>query len=239
MVFFLLVLYLFSISYLVIAQIAAPSDVVDTATSDLGIFQLVTPTTHANQVPVTALASLSSDAIDFYNSYIQIDAFDYISAQVRAVETLPYSAEVILEADEVKLDIIYGDAATSLLNNPTSYLSRLQASASPWPSDFSSSLMSQATGILLGYESLVSQDVLSKNSSSGPVTPGMSIAMGPAMTSTPTASSGMGTVAGTATGMTASTSSSKAAGVPVVTASPLLLINAAAAAVGVLGVAMM
>ena len=100
--------------------------------------------------------------------------------------------------------------------------------------------MSQATCILQGYESLVSQDVLSKNSSSGPVTPGMNIAIGPAVTSTSAASSGKGaTQTSQGMGTAASTSSSKAAGVPVVTASPLLIINAAAAAVGVLGVALM
>ena len=100
--------------------------------------------------------------------------------------------------------------------------------------------MSQATGILLGYESLVSQDVLSKNPSSGPVTPGMSIAVGPAVTSASAANSGAGaTQASQGTGTAASTSSSKAAGVPVVTASPMLMVNAAAAAVGMLGVALM
>ena len=90
--------------------------------------------------------------------------------------------------------------------------------------------MSQASGILLGYESIVSRDVLSKNSSSGPITPGMSIAAGPAATSASATNSAVGA---------ASTSSSRAAGVPMVTSSPLLLINAAAAAVGVLGVALM
>ena len=91
--------------------------------------------------------------------------------------------------------------------------------------------MSQATGILLGYQSLVSQDVLGKNSSSGPITPGMSIAAGPAATGASATNSGMNTVA--------SASSPKAAGVPMVTSSPLLMINAAAAAVGMLGVALM
>ena len=100
--------------------------------------------------------------------------------------------------------------------------------------------MSQATGILRGYESLVSQDVLSKNSSTGPITPGGSDAMGSAVTNASAASSGMAaTQASQGTGTAASTSSSKAAGVPVVTASPLLMINAAAAAVGLLGVALM
>ena len=100
--------------------------------------------------------------------------------------------------------------------------------------------MSQATGILLGYESLVSQDVLSKNSSSGPVTPGVSIAVGPAVTSASTTGSGMGaTQASQGTGTAASTSLSKAAGVPAVTASPLLVVNAVAAGVALLGAALM
>ena len=103
--------------------------------------------------------------------------------------------------------------------------------------------MSQVTGVLLGYESIVSQDVLSKNSSSGPITPGMSIAVGAALTSVSTMSSTMGTMqasqASQGMGTAPTTSSSKAAGVPMMTASPLLMINAAAAAVGVLGVALM
>ena len=100
--------------------------------------------------------------------------------------------------------------------------------------------MSQVTGILLGYESLVSQDVLSKNSSSGPITPGMSIAVGPAATGASTTDSGVGaTQASQGTGTAASTSTSKAAGVPAVTASPLLVINAVAAGAALIGVALM
>ena len=168
---------------------------------------------------------------------MQVDTFDYLSAQDLAIESLPATSAAILNADESRVVQIYVDGITSLLENPTSYLSRLQSSFSPWPSAFSASVMSQASGILLGYESLVSQDVLSKNSSSGPVTPGMSIAVGPAMTSASVTSSGMGpTPASQGTGTAASTSSSKAVGVPMVTANPLLLINAAAAAAGVLGV---
>ena len=91
--------------------------------------------------------------------------------------------------------------------------------------------MSQATGLLLGYESLASQDVLSKKPSSGPVTPGMSITVGPAVMSASTSGPGIG--------MAPSTSSSKAVGVPVATASPLLKINAAAAGMALLGVALM
>ena len=70
------------------------------------------------------------------------------------------------------------------------------------------------------------------NASSGPVTPGASIAVGPAAT-------GMGTSSATASEKTKA-SSSKAAGIPMATAaSPLLMVNAAAAAVGVLGMALM
>ncbi|MCJ1417212.1 hypothetical protein MMC32_003554 [Xylographa parallela] len=233
---FLHILCLLFISCLVTAQ----SDVVDASASDIGILQLVTPTTHANQVAVTALATLSEDAINFYLSYTQLDTFDFQSAQLLAIESIPPTSAAILNAGGYSLDVIYGDADTSLLNNPTQYLSRLHASVSPWPSAFSAAVMSQASGILLGYESLVSQDVLSKNSSSGPVTPGMSISMGPAMTTASATSAGMGaTQASQGMGTAASPSASKAAGVPMVTASPLLLINAAAAAMGVLGVALM
>ena len=182
------------------------------------------------------LATLSGDAFSFYTSYTQIDPFDFQSALVFAINSQPASARATLVAKEASLIGVYLDAETSLLNNPTSYLSRLHASASPYPAGFSSSLMSQATGILLGYESLVSQDVLSKNPSSGPITPGMSIAGGPAATSASATDSGIGA---TQASQGMSTSSSKAAGVPMVTSSPLLMINAAAAAVGVLGVALM
>ena len=103
--------------------------------------------------------------------------------------------------------------------------------------------MSQATGILLGYESFVSQDVLSKNATFGPITPGMSIAVGPAVTSAPAASSRMGATqasqASQGVATAASTSPSKAAGVPVMTASPMLMISAVVAAVGVLNIALM
>ncbi|MCJ1435980.1 hypothetical protein MMC27_005356 [Xylographa pallens] len=233
---FLHVFYLLFISYLVNAQ----SDVVDASASDLGILQLVTPTTHANQVAITAIATLSDDAIEFYMSYTEIDSFNFQEAQILVIATMAPTSVAMLSAGIYSLDLLYGAADTSLLENPTLYLSRLQASVSPWPSAFSASVMSQASGILLGYESLVSQDVLSKNSSSGPVTPGMSISMGPAMTTASATSAGMGaTQASQGMGTAASPSASKAAGVPMVTASPLLLINAAAAAVGVLGVALM
>ncbi|MCJ1396246.1 hypothetical protein MMC18_009135 [Xylographa bjoerkii] len=247
MAFFLYVFYLLSILRLVTAQStapsaapsAAPSVFINPSESDLGILQLVTPTTHANQVPLTALDALQTDIEQFYISYTQIDPFDFGYALGLALQS-PSPGLNTLDAGEDRLIQIYADGVTSLLDNPTSYLSRLHVSASPWPSAFSSSLMSQATGILLGYESLVSQDVLSKNSSSGPVTPGMIIAVGPAMTSTSAASSAMGaTQASQGMGTAATTSPSKAAGVPVVTASPLLLINAAAVAMGVFGVAMM
>lgn len=74
----------------------------------------------------------------------------------------------------------------------------------------------------------------------GPITPGISVAVGPAVTSASTTGSGMGaTQASQGIGTAASTSSSKAAGVPVVTASPLLVINAVAAGAALLGVALM
>ena len=48
----------------VAAQTAtAPTAVVDTSASDLGILQLVTPTTHASQVAVTAVGA--SDLVSF------------------------------------------------------------------------------------------------------------------------------------------------------------------------------
>ncbi|MCJ1287204.1 hypothetical protein MMC26_006552 [Xylographa opegraphella] len=236
MAFIIHIFYLLFIPWLVTAQ----SDLVDSSASDLGILQLVTPTTHANQVAITALATLTTDAFSFYKAYTQVDTFQFISAQILAIESLPPSSKAILNAGEFNLDEIYYDGPTSLLSNPTSYLSRLHASVSAWPADFSASVMSQASGLLLGYESLVSQDVLSKNSSSGPVTPGMSLSTGPAMTSAFATGAGMGaTQTAQGSGPAATSSPFKAAGVPMVTASPLLLINAAAVAAGVVAVALL
>ena len=95
--------------------------------------------------------------------------------------------------------------------------------------------MSQATGILLGYESLVTTDVLGMNATQAPVTPGMSINVAPAVTGGGPVGSGV-TQASQGTG---TTSTSKAAGIPTAHANAQVMINAAAAAVGVLGVAWM
>ena len=142
-----------------------------------------------------------------------------------------------LVAGDDRIISIWADGLTSLLNDPTAYISRLQASASPYPSTFSSSLVSQASGLLLGFESLVTQDILSMNATQAPVTPGMSISVGPAGP----VGSGMSQASqGTGTMMPpGSTSTSKAAGMPRASANAQVMINAAAAAVGVLGLAWM
>lgn len=113
------------------------------------------------------------------------------------------------------------------MDDPTAYLSRLGASASPWP--FSSTLMSQASGLLLGYESIVSRDLLNATASQATVTPGMSISVGPAAATTGT----------TATIKGQATSTSKAVGVPAATGNPQLVFGAAAAVAGMLGMIML
>lgn len=198
--------------------------------SDLGILQLVTPTTHAAQVPATAIATLSADAISFCSSYIDVDTFHFQSAIVNAA----LSGGASLLADQGVLATIYFDATTSLLENPTAYLSRLSASATPFPL-FSSQLMSQASGILLGYQSLVSEDILSKTPSQA-VTPGMSIKVDGATA----AAGGQATGATGATATAQSTSSFKALGVPVATANSHLMYGCgAAAAAGLLGMVLL
>ncbi|KAI9821324.1 MAG: hypothetical protein M1827_004060 [Pycnora praestabilis] len=204
--------------------------------SDLGILQMVTPTTHAAQVDPTVLIDLSTDAENFYTAYTQVDSFNFEAALVLAVASQPQGVEMTLIADESRLIDIYLDMETSLLDQPSSYMSRLHESASLYPASFSSPLMSQASGVLLGYESLVSQDVLSVSQTQGPITPGMSIKVGPAATSSPTSSSATETSKASAAG---STSTSKGAAAPAASANSQMIFNAAAAAVGVLGVAMM
>lgn len=104
----------------------------------------------------------------------------------------------------------------------------MSASATPWP--FSSELISHASGILLGYESLVSEDVLNKTASQ--VTPGMSIRVGPASTAVGTTAAAGGQATGTST--------SKALGVPAATANSHLMYGCgAAAAAGILGMVLL
>lgn len=178
------------------------------------------------------LVTLSADAYSFFTSYTEVDSFNFQSAQYLAIASAGPNA-VQLAADAGPLDTLYiAQAYTSLLDNPTALLTRLHASASPWP--FSSALMSQMSGILLGYESLVSRDLL--NATNVPtIEPGVSISVGPgaALTgATATATSGMART----TVATQSTATLKAMGIPAATGNPQLLIAAAAAAAGVLGV---
>ena len=129
------------------------------------------------------LDALTTDALTFYNAYTQVDRFDYVPALSQALQSEPSSAlESLIVGPNSRLASSYFELEFSLLENPTSYLSRLHDSASPFPSAFSSSLASQASGILLSYESLVSQDILSVSPSSGPITPGVKISLRPAMT---------------------------------------------------------
>ena len=218
--------------------------------SDLGILQLMTPTMHASQFPESAvricpfnthvvsanpslpqLASLSLDAMTFHTSYIEVDTFNYGAALILAVGSTAKTPGVYatLAANQAVLDPLYFQGQSSLLQNPTAYLGRLASAASPWP--FSSTIMSQASGVLLGYESLVSRDLLNATASQAQVTPGMSISVSPAAATATTGSNGM--MGGQAT------STSKAVGVPAATGNPQLVFGAAAAVAGMLGVIML
>ncbi|KAI9871382.1 MAG: hypothetical protein M1830_002968 [Pleopsidium flavum] len=182
---------------------------------------------HAYQFPPEALEALSTDAASFYSSYIEVDTFNFASAEVLAIESatkIP-GAALSLAADGPVLHTIYLHGRTSLLDDPTAYLSRLHASALPW--HFSSTLMSQASGLLLGYESIVSRDLLNATVKQATVTPGMSISVGPVATTTG------------ATAATQATSTSKAIGVPAATGNPQLVFGAAAAVAGMLGMIML
>lgn len=102
-------------------------------------------------------------------------------------------------------------------------MSRLKASATPFA--FSPTLISQASGILLGYESLVSRDLLKKKGVPS-VTPGMSISVDP------------GATTATATPNTPGSQPvppSTALGIPAATGNPQLMIAAAIAVAGFLG----
>ena len=111
-------------------------------------------------------------------------------------------------------------------------MSRLHATLASWPQDYSSSIVSQASGLLLGYESIATKDVLSSKPTQGPITPGMSIDVGPG----PTGGAGGTAAAPAATGP--SSSSSKAAA-PAPTADLKVVANAIAGAAGLAVVALL
>ena len=86
---------------------------------------------------------------------------------------------------------------------------------------------------MLGYESVASVDILSKTPKAK-VTPGMSISGAPG----PTAAGGLASAAGSA-GSTPASATSSGAGAAAPTVNAQLLFNAAAAAVGFVGIAML
>jgi len=246
MLFILTAAYCLSTAMAQVETFVAPSTFVASSTIGAHIFQMITPTTQASQVPLTALERFSTDAFNFYAYYTSLDKFTFGDQLIAAQETLSYSAQTSIAAEETSLIQLVYEAYTSLIDEPSSYLSRLHDSASPWPSHLSSSLLSQATGILLGYESLASKDVLSKKPAHGPITPGMSIDIGAKATgaaSTGAAPSSAAASSTTATQGAAATTAaaaqktvtSKAAAAPVATANAQLLMSAAAAAAGVIG----
>lgn len=158
--------------------------------------------------------------MDFYQSYTDLDTFNFVSAQVQAINKDPK-----LAADINRLDFIYFEGEKSLLDDPKAYLSRLQSSASPWPKPFSKDILSHANGVLLGYKSIVSVELL--NAKDVPsVTPGIKVTEG---------AGGVGAPAATG-GAAGATSTSKAMGMPAATGNPQLVIAAAAAAAGMLGI---
>ena len=155
-----------------------------------------------------------------------------------ALSSQPTAVQVSLEGPVERLATLYFiQAEQSILDDPSSYLSRLHESASPFPNSFSSSLASQVSAILTGYESLASKEVLSKSPSYGPVTPGISINVGAAPTAAGSAGAGGNGGGGTAGGPTAT---SKGGAAPAVgTAGPMLVFNAAVGAAGVVGLALL
>lgn len=162
-----------------------------------------------------------------------------LDAAIASAATRPGNNEASLLAQNAVILTLYYDADTSLLENPTAYLSRLSSSASPWP--YSTALMSQASGLLLGFESLVTQDILNITVTQAVVTPGISVKVGPAanVVSTTAATGSRATNAVGTTAGAPSTSSSKAFGVPVATANPQLMYSCVIAAAGMFGMVLL
>ena len=189
------------------------------------------------------LEQLSADVYDFSTGYIDDDSFNFLTAQDEAVYSQALKHNNIADPSFVNQGIVlgnvYAQGATSLLENPTAWLARLSASATPFP--YSSSLMSQASGLLLGYKSLVSQDILSVTASIPAVTPGVSVKVAPASTAAgaTTATRGQTTSATGAAATAQSTSTLKALGVPVATANAQLIYAGVAAAAGIFGIALL
>ena len=145
-----------------------------------------------------------------------------------ALET---TAQLTRISNQGSFVVLYLDAETSLFDEPSSYMSRLRETASPWPAELTSSMFSQMTGIFEGYKSIASKDILSKTPAQSSITPGASIAAPKSSTS--------GSSGTEKTSTTGTTSSSKAAAVPIATSQAQLIINAAAAAIGIVGVALL
>ena len=111
--------------------------------------------------------------------------------------------------------------------------------------------MSQMSGILQGYESIATKDLLKATPTQAPVTPGKAVdSEEPVETSSSEGTSDKSGVptdavqSNTATttldnSALASSASSKAAAAPMATANAQVLINGVAAAVGVIGIAML
>lgn len=177
----------------------------------------------------------------FYQSYIYADTFNFGDVIPAIVATATQTS--VVTAQLYSLDIAYFAGVTSLADNPTAYMKSLAASAAFWPETFSSALMSQATGLLLGYESIVSKDFLGVTPSPS-ITPGMGITVSGAVATSTTAMvvTSNGQTSTAAVKSTASSAgsgqagaSSAGAGVALASASPELIVSAAAAAAGVVG----
>ena len=132
------------------------------------------------------LASYQEDAYSFYTSFTQVDPFDFSSQIAMAVQHQPLASEKAMLAAGPQFINVWAGGITSLIDDPAPYLSRLHESASIWPASLSSSLLSQASALLTGYESIATKDILSQSPAFGPVTPGFKIDLGPA----PTAAAG-------------------------------------------------
>lgn len=186
------------------------------------------------------LLSFSDDCLSFYKSYIYADTFNFGDVIPEIVATATQTS--VMTAELYNLDVAYFAGVTSLADNPTAYMKSLAASAAFWPETFSSALMSQATGLLLGYESIVSKDFLGVTPSPS-ITPGRSISASGAVATSTTAvvaSNGQTSTAAvqpsaSSAGSGQASASSAGAGAALASASPELIMSAAAAAAGVVG----
>ena len=202
--------------------------------TDMGIFELVTPPVDAGQIPQTTVSRFfnrfcsflradfhmklyqwSSDCMDFHESYVSADTWQWVEAWDSVLlETTDTDFLSTLQAEMANTLFPYVlgtiGVPTSLMVEPTAVLSYLSGNFSGWPATFTSPLLSQATAILLGYESLLSVEILGVKPTAS-ITPGISIAE-PTTVGSETPASGARATLGAFSTSTSSTTISTAIG---------------------------